>query len=41
MVNKLFLGLKKIDIEVNLHARNFIEISRVEIIRLGPIHPVI
>lgn len=35
MVNKLCFDLRIINILVKLHARNFIEISRVEIIRLG------
>lgn len=33
VVNKTFFDLKIIDLEVKLHARNFIKIFRVEIIR--------
>lgn len=35
MLNKIFFGLKIIDIEVKLDTRNFIKISRVEIIKPG------
>lgn len=34
----IFLNLKIFDIEVKLHARNFIKISRVEINRLGLVY---
>lgn len=35
VVNKLLFDPKIIDIVLKLHARNFINISRVEMIRLG------